>query len=219
MARRAYSSQSRVDTLIVCGGIGTDAARRDGDLISWLARQPSRVERLASVCTGAFLLAEANLPQQTWSILRRVVGDEALAAARDEITAMASETGLYAALLNLPQRQLDVIILRYVLHYSSQKTSWYLGITVSTVDYHLHYLWSPAPHTMLRSVKKLEPGSALRVRRGRVERAWRWWDLPCGLPAEPWSEAEAARRPGNLDPRTYGELRVLTGKRHERLVY
>lgn len=83
------------------------------------------------------LLAEANLPQQTWSILRRVVGDEALAAARDEITAMASETGLYAALLNLPQRQLDVIILRYVLRYSSQKTSWYLGITVSTVDYHL----------------------------------------------------------------------------------
>src|SRR5262245_55808931 len=56
VARRAYSSQARIDTLIVCGGIGTEAARRDGELISWLSRQPSRVERLASVCTGAFLL-------------------------------------------------------------------------------------------------------------------------------------------------------------------
>jgi asparagine synthase (glutamine-hydrolysing) len=68
------------------------------------------------------------------------------------------------------------------------------SLDLRTVDYHLHYLWSPAPHTMLRSVKKLEPGCALRVRGGRVERAWRWWDLPCGLPAEPWSEAEAAER-------------------------
>jgi RNA polymerase sigma-70 factor (ECF subfamily) len=82
------------------------------------------------------LLAEANLPQQTWSILRRVVGDEALCAARDGITAMPSTIGLYPALLKLPQRQLDVVILRYVLHYSSHKTGWYLGITASTVDHH-----------------------------------------------------------------------------------
>ena len=61
VARRAYSSQARVDTLIVCGGVGTDAARHDRELIYWLARQPSRVDRLASVCTGAFLLAEAGL--------------------------------------------------------------------------------------------------------------------------------------------------------------
>jgi transcriptional regulator GlxA family with amidase domain len=61
VARRGYASQSRIDTLIVCGGIGTDAARQDRELISWLSRQPSRIERLASVCTGAFLLAEAGL--------------------------------------------------------------------------------------------------------------------------------------------------------------
>lgn len=82
------------------------------------------------------LLTEANLPQQTWSILRRVVGDEALSAAREELTAIPSGIGLYAALLKLPQRQLDVIILRYILHYSSRKTGWYLGITASTVDHH-----------------------------------------------------------------------------------
>ncbi|GHE66767.1 MULTISPECIES: sigma-70 family RNA polymerase sigma factor [Streptomyces] len=82
------------------------------------------------------LLSEANLPQQTWSILRRVVGDEALSTAREGIGAMPSSIGLYPALLKLPQRQLDVIILRYVLHYSSRKTGWYLGITASTVDHH-----------------------------------------------------------------------------------
>ncbi|MET9483605.1 sigma-70 family RNA polymerase sigma factor [Streptomyces sp. NPDC006638] len=82
------------------------------------------------------LLAEANLPQQTWSILRRVVGDEALGAAREGITSMPSTIGLYPALLKLPQRQLDVVILRYVLRYSSQKVGWYLGISASTVDHH-----------------------------------------------------------------------------------
>ncbi len=82
------------------------------------------------------LLAEENLPQQTWSILRRIVGDEALGAARDGISMLPSTIGLYPALLKLPQRQLDVIILRYILSYSSQKTGWYLGITASTVDHH-----------------------------------------------------------------------------------
>ncbi|WP_190233161.1 sigma-70 family RNA polymerase sigma factor, partial [Streptomyces avicenniae] len=65
-----------------------------------------------------------------------VVGDEALSTAREGIGAMPSSIGLYPALLKLPQRQLDVIILRYVLHYSSRKTGWYLGITASTVDHH-----------------------------------------------------------------------------------
>lgn len=82
------------------------------------------------------LLAEANLQQQTWSILRRVVGDEALYAARAEIVALESTIGLYPALLKLQQRQFDVIILRYILNYSSQKTGWYLGIASRTVDYH-----------------------------------------------------------------------------------
>ena len=50
-----------IDTLIVPGGHGRREAVRDRALLSWLARAGGRVRRLASVCTGAFLLAEAGL--------------------------------------------------------------------------------------------------------------------------------------------------------------
>jgi transcriptional regulator GlxA family with amidase domain len=61
VARRAIGTSAAIDTLIVCGGIGTNEALRDRELIAWLERQPSRVKRFASVCTGALLLAEAGL--------------------------------------------------------------------------------------------------------------------------------------------------------------
>jgi asparagine synthase (glutamine-hydrolysing) len=46
------------------------------------------------------------------------------------------------------------------------------------IHYTLTYLWCPAPHTMLRAVRKLPPGHALRVRGGRIERLWSFYDLP-----------------------------------------
>src|SRR5262249_34070554 len=50
-----------VDTLIVAGGLGTRPAMRDRRLIQWIARTARRARRVASVCTGAFLLGEAGL--------------------------------------------------------------------------------------------------------------------------------------------------------------
>jgi len=50
-----------LDTLVVAGGLGTRAALRDRRLIAWIARTAGRARRVASVCTGAFLLAEAGL--------------------------------------------------------------------------------------------------------------------------------------------------------------
>lgn len=50
-----------IDTLIVAGGDGTAAALRDRQLIEWIREHGPRARRLASVCTGAFLLAEAGL--------------------------------------------------------------------------------------------------------------------------------------------------------------
>ena len=61
VARRSLHTTVAIDTLIVCGGIGTDAALADRELLAWLRRQQPRVQRLASVCTGALLLAEAGL--------------------------------------------------------------------------------------------------------------------------------------------------------------
>jgi transcriptional regulator GlxA family with amidase domain len=50
-----------VDTLIIAGGLGTRAAMRDRRLVSWIRRTAGRARRVASVCTGAFLLGEAGL--------------------------------------------------------------------------------------------------------------------------------------------------------------
>jgi asparagine synthase (glutamine-hydrolysing) len=42
----------------------------------------------------------------------------------------------------------------------------------------LAYLWTPAPRTMLSSVRKVEPGCAMVVHRGGIVRQWRYYRLP-----------------------------------------
>src|SRR5690348_11349697 len=46
----------RIDTLIVCGGDGVKAAQEDEELVRWIRRAAGRSRRVASVCTGAFML-------------------------------------------------------------------------------------------------------------------------------------------------------------------
>ena len=46
---------------MVPGGIGTESARRSEDLVEWLREAAGGARRIVSVCTGAFLLAEAGL--------------------------------------------------------------------------------------------------------------------------------------------------------------
>jgi transcriptional regulator GlxA family with amidase domain len=50
-----------IDTILVAGGRGTTDAIRDRGLIEWIRNSVHRTRRLCSVCTGAFLLAEAGL--------------------------------------------------------------------------------------------------------------------------------------------------------------
>ncbi len=50
-----------IDTLLVAGGLGVRRASEDERLISWLRLAARRSRRVASVCTGAFLLARAGL--------------------------------------------------------------------------------------------------------------------------------------------------------------
>jgi len=49
------------DTLLVSGGDGTRALAELGEVVDWLRRQGATARRMASVCSGAFLLAEAGL--------------------------------------------------------------------------------------------------------------------------------------------------------------
>ena len=51
----------RHDTLLVTGGRGARAAIHDEQLTSWIAAASARARRTASICTGAYLLAEAGV--------------------------------------------------------------------------------------------------------------------------------------------------------------
>lgn len=50
-----------LELLVVPGGRGTRRERHNQKLLEWIAQQDARTELTASVCTGAFLLAERGL--------------------------------------------------------------------------------------------------------------------------------------------------------------
>jgi transcriptional regulator GlxA family with amidase domain len=52
---------TRVDTLVVAGGSGVDAACLDAELVTWVAAVARRSRRVATVCSGAQLAARAGL--------------------------------------------------------------------------------------------------------------------------------------------------------------
>ncbi|KWV59055.1 AraC family transcriptional regulator [Bradyrhizobium macuxiense] len=55
------SSDVAVDTLVIPGGDGVDAASADRVLVDWVRQRAGQARRTASVCTGAFLLAATGL--------------------------------------------------------------------------------------------------------------------------------------------------------------
>lgn len=50
-----------IDTLVIVGGTGAESGVYDADLIAWIKSAAKQSRRVTSVCTGAFLLAEAGL--------------------------------------------------------------------------------------------------------------------------------------------------------------
>lgn len=57
----ANLDEDPIDTLVVAGGDGVRTAIGTQALVDWLRRASARARRTASVCSGAFLLAEAGL--------------------------------------------------------------------------------------------------------------------------------------------------------------
>ena len=58
---RLDQCNGRIDTLVVAGGTGARRVEGDPWLVEWIAEAAERSRRVASVCTGAFLLAKAGL--------------------------------------------------------------------------------------------------------------------------------------------------------------
>ena len=54
-------ASATLDTLIVAGGPGVDRAATDRALCSWVRQRAARARRVASVCTGAFLLGASGV--------------------------------------------------------------------------------------------------------------------------------------------------------------
>jgi transcriptional regulator GlxA family with amidase domain len=50
-----------LDTLLVAGGDGVEAAAANAALVDWVRQRATQARRVASVCTGAFLLAAAGV--------------------------------------------------------------------------------------------------------------------------------------------------------------
>src|SRR5579859_4900338 len=61
VARRSWREVTEADTMLVAGGVGSEAAQEDADLHAWLRAMAPRTQRYGSVCTGALVLAAAGL--------------------------------------------------------------------------------------------------------------------------------------------------------------
>jgi transcriptional regulator GlxA family with amidase domain len=53
--------QGPVDTLLVAGGVGAESGNYDDRFVRWLRRINRQTRRIGSICTGAFVLAQAGL--------------------------------------------------------------------------------------------------------------------------------------------------------------
>ncbi|WP_308170633.1 GlxA family transcriptional regulator [[Mycobacterium] fortunisiensis] len=91
-----------VDTIVIPGGIGADAARADPAVIEWIGTAARRARRVVSVCTGAFLAAQAGLldgcPATThWSSARRLSDEFPAVAVDPELIFVRSSQRVWTA--------------------------------------------------------------------------------------------------------------------------
>ncbi|WP_234354853.1 sigma-70 family RNA polymerase sigma factor [Streptomyces sp. NRRL WC-3618] len=121
------------------------------------ARLHLREELAEEAVHGAFLtilsewgvfLRHSEPAAYAWKVLRHSVAERAGIASRDHVVAqamrnaratldgMTSDLGLFSAIAELPERQFDVIVLRYVLGYGTEQISQLLGVSPATVRYY-----------------------------------------------------------------------------------
>jgi transcriptional regulator GlxA family with amidase domain len=75
--RSAKNHRGPIDTLVIVGGFGVWTASRDKNLLRWIRRAAGRARRVASICSGAFLLGAAGLLEGKratthWALCKRL---------------------------------------------------------------------------------------------------------------------------------------------------
>jgi transcriptional regulator GlxA family with amidase domain len=78
-----------IDTLVIVGGRGAETGSYDPEFVSWIAAAAERSRRVASVCTGTFLLGAAGLIDGKqvvthWYFCDRLANEFPLATVRPE---------------------------------------------------------------------------------------------------------------------------------------
>jgi transcriptional regulator GlxA family with amidase domain len=81
--------RSPIDTLVIAGGPGAESGSYDPNFVAWIAKAARHSRRVASICTGAFLLAEAGLLNGKqcvthWSFCDRLAREYPKAVVRHE---------------------------------------------------------------------------------------------------------------------------------------
>ncbi len=64
-------------------------------------------------------------------------------------------------------------------------------LDLEAVRHHVLFLWCPSPITMLKAVRKLEPGTALVVKDGRITQRFRFYDPRFDQEFVDWPEGDA----------------------------
>ncbi len=78
-----YGDVCEIDTLFFAGGFGVTDVIQDSALIDWVKDKANNVRRIASVCSGAFILAEAGLLQGKKAATHWCACDKLAAAYQD----------------------------------------------------------------------------------------------------------------------------------------
>ncbi|MDH5414156.1 MAG: asparagine synthase (glutamine-hydrolyzing) [Flavobacteriaceae bacterium] len=63
--------------------------------------------------------------------------------------------------------------LKAILHFSCISKE----IDQTAIANYITYMWSPGKTTMFKEIKKLEPGNAMVIKKGKIQKTWKFYDI------------------------------------------